>query len=45
MKRYILPTTSVENPVDPDDEEQQRLLQVQEDEQQAKQRFENKLYT
>ncbi|XP_029048052.1 syntaxin-12 isoform X1 [Osmia bicornis bicornis] len=38
MKRYILPTTSVENPVDPDDEEQQRLLQVQEDEQQAKQR-------
>ncbi|XP_003703289.1 syntaxin 13 [Megachile rotundata] len=38
MKRYILPTTSIESHMDPEEEEQQRLLQVQEDEHQEKQR-------
>lgn len=40
MKRHILLTTSIENPMDPEEEEQQRLLQAQEDEHKVTQRFE-----
>lgn len=42
MKRHILLMTNVENPVE-SDEEEQRLLQVQEEEHRALQRFENAL--
>ncbi|XP_076665596.1 syntaxin 13 isoform X2 [Andrena cerasifolii] len=38
MKRHILLIPSIENPMDADDEEQQRLLQVQEDEHRTTQR-------